>query len=669
MENYLEKWNPLEIISMNAEENYRKLAISSTKQQIRNILKSYVGYYDPFCELLQNAMDATDRMAHIVKNEYRKKLKIYIDLSENSIYVADNGIGFEKEQFRAFLSPNVSYKTDGHTRGNKGVGTTYLAYGFCKMQMYTKTPFFKQYAEINNAKKWIDDKTGDVDMPFVECKDGEDKAFPFDQGTSFKLFFKDENGNKIKDLAWIGVNTAESWNYVLLTNTPLGHLTIDGSDSKVFYDLCVKDIRGKTTRIENNHAEFFYPHMFMKHTSINIEDVIAWQKAEIEKGRDGTNIPQRFNKKLGLYRFFQTNDIIKLAERSKTLSSDEIQMLEDYNIMAYGFFCNSVDRWSDINEKFIKARKGANCVSYGLQLATDHMIQGSALQIPLTSSIGHQKQSQVIVHFEGAEPDLGRKGFQPELKVLSEKISTMIVSLGLSGWKRLLSADGKYNRRDNDAKQLHDYIREIENHEQENPLLIKNQVFFLPTKKISMTSTPISEQDVVVLFNQLLAGGVIRSIELMAASTFVKYDGVFRIRVLEPMENHYFNEISNPLGVEPEAIIESGIQTAPGFLDYKFSFDALIQDFDNEDKHPKDLGLVVVWTMGKGRWKERFQTISYLLPDYRDRRPYHGITHEMFDSMSSNQRVFYCIVLEELIEYLNDPNKYYDEFGSQYSED
>lgn len=31
------------------------------------------------------------------------------------------------------FSPNVSYKTDGHTRGNKGVGTTYLAYGFCKM--------------------------------------------------------------------------------------------------------------------------------------------------------------------------------------------------------------------------------------------------------------------------------------------------------------------------------------------------------------------------------------------------------------------------------------------------------------------------------------------------------------------------------------------------------
>ena len=121
-----------------------------------------------------------------------------------------------------------------------------------KMQMYTKTLSSKQYAEINNAKKWIDDKTGDVDMPFVECRDGEDEEFPFNQGTSFKLFFKDENVNKIKDLSWLGINTAESWNYV----------------SKITYDLCVKDIRGKTTRIENNHAEFFYPHMFMKHTSI-----------------------------------------------------------------------------------------------------------------------------------------------------------------------------------------------------------------------------------------------------------------------------------------------------------------------------------------------------------------------------------------------------------------
>ncbi|MEA4893999.1 MAG: hypothetical protein VB064_01920 [Oscillospiraceae bacterium] len=655
---------------MNAEDAYRQLAISSTKQQIKNILKSYVGYFDPFCELLQNAMDATDkRQQNCGEPLYSKKIRVIINLYENSIYVADNGIGFESTQFRAFLSPNVTYKNEGHTRGNKGVGTTYLAYGFNKMEIYTKTPTFTQYAVINDARNWIEDKSGNVNMPLVEPMVENDPTFPFDQGSSFKLYFTDSQGCKIKDLGWIGVSTAESWNYVLLSNTPLGHLTIDGSKSHVTYDLSVINTNEKETNLTNQEASYFYPHLFLKNGSVDIADVIAWQKSEIDKGRDGANIPQRFNKKFSLYKFFSTEDISVLANRSKTLTQEEQSMLSEYSISAYGFFCNSVDRWSDINEKVIGARKGANCITYGLQLATDDMIQGSPMQIPLTSNIGYQKQSQVIVHFNGAEPDLGRKGFQPELRILAEKISSMIVSLGLSGWKRLLAADGNYNRRDNDVKALHDYIREMETHEKEQPLLINNEAFFLPTKQISISSVPMSEQDVVVLFNQLIAGGVIRSLELMAASTYVKYDGIFKIKVREPLENHYFNEQNNPLGVDREAPIQPGIQTAPAFLEYKYSFDALIQDFDNEDKHPKDLGLVVVWTMGKGRWKERFQAISYLLPDYRNRRPYHGLTHEMFDGASSNQRVFYCIVLEELIQYLNDPQKYYDEYSAQYSED
>ena len=33
---------------------------ASRKREIRNILKSYVGFFDPFSELIQNAMDAVD---------------------------------------------------------------------------------------------------------------------------------------------------------------------------------------------------------------------------------------------------------------------------------------------------------------------------------------------------------------------------------------------------------------------------------------------------------------------------------------------------------------------------------------------------------------------------------------------------------------------------------
>lgn len=665
----MERWNPLEIINLSETNMFRALAISSTKQQIRNILKSYVGYFDPFCELLQNAMDATDRREKSKEDStYRKVLYIKVDLSQNTIYVADNGIGFTHDQFRSFISPNITYKVAGEARGNKGVGTTYLAYGFHRMEVYTRTSSFCQYAFISDARNWVDDKTDSIDMPYIEPLDGPDIAFPFEQGTSFKLFFTDANKKKLKDLSWPGISTAEQWCYVLLSNTPLGHITTDQTESRVVFKIDVVDEHSNITSESSRSATFHYPHLFFGQSALNLEDFISWQKAEIEKQRDVNNTPQRFKKKLCYYKFYSTQEITSLANRSKTLTEDEFKMLEQYKLTAYGFFCNSVDRWTDINKKFIGIRRNINYVSFGLQLATDNMIQGAPLQIPLTSNIGFQKQSMVIVHLNGAEPDLGRKGFQPEVRQLAEKISAMIVSLGLSRWRGLLSADSNFNRRDNDLRTLHEIIRETEAHEEEKPLIINNEAFFLPTKRISISSTPQVEQDVVVLFNQLLAGGVIRSIELLASSGRNEYDGVFRIKVNPPAENHHFNLQDNPLGVNIERPITFGKQTAPQFLEYKYNFDSLIQDFDNEDKHPRDIGLAVVWTMGSKKWQERFQVISYLLPLYRDRRPYHGLTHEVFDSASSSQRVFYCIVLEELIQYLNDAAEYERMFGDTYSE-
>jgi hypothetical protein len=663
----MEKWNPLELISMNASTDIKELAVNSTKQQIRNILKSYVGYYDPLCELLQNAMDAVDKREEILQEEnYIKKINIVINLEENSIYVADNGIGFEEIQFKTFLSPNISFKISGKSRGNKGVGTTYIAYGFNRTEIYTKTDSYSNYAFINGGREWIDDVNNKLEMPFVQTIDELDDSFVYDRGTSLKIFFTNHDGSKIKDLLWMGIDNAEAWKYVLLTNTPLGHLDIENKKTSIKFDLTVLRSNGSSTSLINEDAIYYYPHKFLNNNSVDLDAVIKWQKDEIDKGRNGNNIPQRFNRKLALYRFFDLENILALASRSKRFEDQEVALIKEYAVNAYGFFCNSVDRWKDINEKIIKTRKGVNTVAYGLQMATDNMIQGNTIQIPLTANIGYQKQSQIIVHFKGAEPDLGRKGFQPELKIVAEKIAAMLVSLGLSTWKDLLAADGHYELRDSKAKTLHDYIREMENHELSNPLKIINESFFLPTKEISITSIPKSEQDVVVLFNQLVAGGVIRSIELMASSTYAQYDGLYKIRIKAPVENHFYNEITNPLGVEREKPLDVGILTAPACLEYKYSFDALLQDFDNEDKDPRDIGLVVVWTLGT-RWRERFQTISYLLPEYRDRRPYHGITHELFDG-ASKTRAFYGIVLEELVDFLNNSEEYIMKYKDIYEE-
>ena len=57
--------------------------ISSVKREIRNILNSYVGWYDPFCELIQNSLDAIDKRKE--KEEFDGEIHITINLMKNTI--------------------------------------------------------------------------------------------------------------------------------------------------------------------------------------------------------------------------------------------------------------------------------------------------------------------------------------------------------------------------------------------------------------------------------------------------------------------------------------------------------------------------------------------------------------------------------------------------------
>src|SRR5687768_1766492 len=128
MRQFLNNWDPL-------ESNLATEIVSATiKRQIKNILKSYTGWYDPFSELIQNALDAVETRKRRTKSEYNPRIWIRIDLQKNQLSVTDNGIGFAEDQFKSFLAPNVSFKKD-NTRGNKGVGATYLAYGFNQVQI------------------------------------------------------------------------------------------------------------------------------------------------------------------------------------------------------------------------------------------------------------------------------------------------------------------------------------------------------------------------------------------------------------------------------------------------------------------------------------------------------------------------------------------------------
>ena len=635
-------WDPLE----EGEKNETEIRSASQKRQIKNILKSYVGMYDPFSELIQNAMDAVDRRATGVTG-FKPELWITIDLQQNSFEIIDNGVGFKEKEFRSFLAPNISFKEAGKSRGHKGVGATYIAYGFDHLQMATKGPGHTFVGEITQGRAWVEDKEGVVTRPVIRKTDAVYNVFDtLERGSLFRIKFGGSN-TRPKDLSWYQASTAEQWRYLLLTKTPLGVISFTGQEAQVKFNLSVVDKNGTITNISNESSSYLYPHKLIS-SSINLDDVRKAQDALQKRGQDASQIPQKFFKTSGIYEFVSTEDLRQFRQWAKI--DYALTLIDEYKISVYGYFGYSTQIWDHLNDEVAKLRKGYRFLKGGLQLSNNHMIQGELLVIPLTSDTGYQNQCHIVVHFQNADPDLGRKGFQPELKEIAETISVAMVNR-LKSWKRLLKPDtGAQTTIDRDTE-IHNWLRKQEDHETSAPLNITSEHFFIPTKKISILSTPQSEQDVIVLFSQLLAGGVIRGIKLLATSQTMQYDGVFRFVITPPPEHLQFDEKGNPLGiVDAQVTVEK--RSPPKILEYKYCVDGLIRDFESSEKNQKDISLVIAWSMGS-LWKKSYEVTSLIDVANINHREYHGITH----IMRSHNTTLYAIILEELIQYLNNPSE------------
>lgn len=639
-----ENWDPLDLQNGAASE----IVAAASKRQIRNILKSYVGFFDPFCELIQNALDAVDTRERALKEKgYQKRIWITIDLKKNQLSVTDNGIGFSESQFKLCLTPSISFKNSAETRGNKGVGATYLAYGFNYLQMGTKTPEFSSLKEIQGGREWVDDNQATVSRPLVRhSKAFVDAYAKVDRGSTFTLIFK---GNvRPKSLDWIGATTADQWKVLLLVKTPLGQIRSDAKDEDTLFDLEVVDTAGKKTNLQNEPCIYNFPHLVVKGTA-RVSDILKEQKQLVEKGKDPSKLPAKFKRLKAVYDFWSTDALCELQ-----LTDEEKSLLKQHYVWAYSFFCYSAPKVLDYyNDEVAKLRKGIRIVRGGLQLATNSMPQGELITIPLTSNIGYQNQSHVIVHVEKADPDLGRKGFQPELQKLGERLGVSLVNK-LKQWRYLMLTDKGPGDLHQDDLTLDEWITTQKDYEKKHPIELKNENFFIPINDISITAAPSSEQDVVALFNQLVAGGVIRGVQLMASSSHQQYDGLFRYHLRPPLKNHIYDEKLNPLGIQSSNGKE-GFRSKPYVLEFKHCFDQLIADFENEEKSESAIQLAIVWEMGE-RYKERYQAVSILLPENLHSRQFHGVTHELHDEDTGVKRMD-VIVLSDLIEHLNDAEK------------
>lgn len=214
---------------------------------------------------------------------------------------------------------------------------------------------------------------------------------------------------------------------------------------------------------------YLYPHEVIKNTA-DLREFLADQKNRVSKGQDVTSIPAKFRKLNGLWGEWGIEEILDIKSDcpiKPRLDEDEQKLARELGIKLYIFLAYSTDLWDYFNDKQLGLRANHRLLRGGLQLATQHMPQGLPLTIPMTNNIGFQNLAHVIIHFENAEPDLGRKGFQPNQVRVSEKLSVSAVTAFRKRYTMLRKPGGA--KEFDDELKLNDWIKKQENHEIDYP--------------------------------------------------------------------------------------------------------------------------------------------------------------------------------------------------------
>jgi hypothetical protein len=662
--NMLDAWDPLA-----PSDDDVDMFAAAQKREIRNILKSYTGYYDLFSEMVQNALDAVEKRSSENVAGYTPSISITIDIQNNAISVTDNGCSMSLAQFKRFLKPNFSFKDGPGTRGSKGVGATYLAFGFNHLEVATKPNPETSYAGIlRDGRTWLDDTKGIIPRPTVEPATKPTLALSgLDRGTSITLKLTGDN-IRPKSLQYFIAKNAEQWLCLLRAHTPLGGVYLGGSVApSVKIVVTVHSDKGDQTSAVLDSPQYLYPHEVLGKTA-DLREFLKDQANRAAKNQDLAKIPPKFTSLNGIWGEWTGAEIVGgTSPLNPVWNEHEKELMQVLDPRIYVFMCYTTDLWDDYNDNVLKLRKGTRILRGGLQQATKHMPQGNPIPIPLTNNIGFQQITHVIVHFQNAEPDLGRKGFQPEHTGVAETLSRAAVTAFRKFFDRLLRKNTGAPALMQQMK-LNQWIEEQRKHEVEFPLVIKGKGLFAPQYELPIRSAPLVEQDVVALFNQMLSAGLIRGIQLLSSSQFNQYDGLFRFR-MEPPFDLFIRSETNPLGIDSQQFAgsENTLESPVTVLEYKYTLDALIEELDNGTKKADEIKLAICWTLGD-KWNAHFEVLSYLDNENLHHRQFHGITHH-FSHAVSGLPAFSVIVLSDLISYLMNQQEESDRQHSLYAQE
>ena len=642
----LDGFDPLGSVDI-GESDISKIIEDSQKRDVLNILRSYTGFLDVFSESMQNSIDASEIKSRIFDKSFVPKIWITIDIKNNMLRFVDNGIGLSKEQLRFFVRPSISFKKNEGLRGHKGVGATFLAYGYTSFTVHTKQTDIQYAATLSGGRAWAESPTHNIPRPrFSDVDYSVPELFDSNSGTAVEIViggFRDERPN----LSWLNIVDPEIWFKILRLRTPVGGVYLSTGGIKPEYNINVIDASGHihSKSFQSNAAEFYYPHEFSVCNRNQDIDSIAKEVAKIGIPRSeiAQKLPANFRNLDCLWNIWDNASIVREGGVFvDDFSDDQITLLRQHDVKVYACFVRSRTIWETFQKDELAVRSQFRVIQGGMQLASDFMVQGDLVTIPLTTAQGYQSNAFIIVHFTNGNPDMGRKVFQPELKEVADILSRRVVG-EIRKFQALLKPDtgAPYS---NASKQLEDWRDDQKTWHKSNPLRL-----VLSGKDISLLSTPREEQDVIALFHQLVGMGFIQGLKFFSTGYNTRYDGLYKYSY---ESRHRFDAVSNFWGVDGRfAPGESGALV----LEYKHSMDGLVRDFDKEEKSPQEINLLICWTIGNA-YRKSFEIVPLLIGQEGGTRENYAATHAAFIGTGRATKAFEIISLSDVIGYLEDPD-------------
>ena len=638
----MDDFNPLLSADSTADD-----LLAVARRALQNVAESYHRTYDVFAELLQNAVDAVYQRYDLGDSDYQAQIWVDLDFGKQTITVCDNGIGITPEQFRRVLAPNVSFKDfrgesgSKRYRGHKGVGLAYLAYGFNYLRISTRTdPESTLTGEIVSGRRWVTGQSGSI--PVVRAAEEAYEVFKaVDRGTAVTVQL-DETTTP-RSLPHIATYLP-AWAGILRVQTAIGRVFRgDGADRAITGHLTIRPagFPPETTEFETT---YLFPHR-CKSDEFKYLDLVDYFK----RNPDSPQVSQKDRLRDGIFVFWNTEELLEKLGTDESVKEAK-DIIRTRSGWAYGFMAYSADFWARAKPTVNDPR--SRLIEPGVAIASDGMVIGDFREISLTRYIGRQQQISCLLHLDDLRPDLGRKSFEKEIEDTAQRVANRVASYfgERDRFKNFLRASPSRPTPTTKERDLQEWVFDSAGWARDYPLAWQ-------ASKLPLVSVPQQEQDVVSLFSQMVAYGLLPGYVMYSAGENNRqYDLVVRIELNEADCPLFGRE--HPQGLVDSAFRSGRIDTKLSVLEFKHSLSDLLTDLLDQEKRFKDIEIAVAWSAGfrfKSGIAGDYELRTVSTPDTVPARPFPGITHQMVRQGTEDQ--IWVVLLEDLFQLANDWEK------------